>query len=104
MSPFKEKTDIFRLLPRLSLFDLFWYYWVTIQRRGNELEAIAVFILSSFIFNQLKKEWVEKRGYCLEDLKYIASVLDVLFDKFDPTPYVSDPDSYINKLVEFKKY
>ena len=55
MSPYKQKIDIFRLLPRLSLFDLFRYYWFTIQRRGNELEPIAVFILSSFIFNQLKK-------------------------------------------------
>ena len=49
MSPYKEKTDIFRLLPRLSLFDLFRYYWFTIQRRGNELEPIAVFILNSYI-------------------------------------------------------
>ena len=65
MSPYKEQMDIFRLLPRLPLFDLFRHYWFTIQRRGNELEPIAVFILSSFIFNQLKKEWVEKRGYCL---------------------------------------
>ena len=56
MSPYKEQMDIFRLLPRLSLFDLFRHYWFTIQRRGNELEPIAVFILSSFIFNQLKKE------------------------------------------------
>ena len=103
MSQYKEKIDIFRLLPRLSLFDLFRYYWFTIQRRGNELEPIAVFILSSYIFNQLEKEWVEKRGYCLEDLKYITSALDVLFDEFDLTSYVSDPDSYINKLVELKK-
>ena len=25
-------------------------------------------------------------------MKYITSALDVLFDEFDPTPYVSDPD------------
>ena len=103
MSPCKEKIDIFILLPRLSLFDLFQCYWFTIQRRENELEPSAVFILSSYIFNQLKKEWVEKRGYSLEDFKYITSALDVLFDVFDPTPYVSDPDSNINKLVELKK-
>ena len=47
-------------------------------------------LYSALIFNQLKKEWVEKRGYCLEDLKYKTSALDVLFDEFDPTPYVSD--------------
>ena len=51
----------------------------------------------------LKKEWVQKRGYHLEDLKYICSAID-MYDEFDPTLFVNDSDSYIKKLLEFEKY
>ena len=81
----------------------FWYRWFTIQRKGNELDSIAIFIISSFIFGYLRKEWVEKRRYSLEDLKYITSAMDVMFDEFDPTPFVNDFNSYIKKLLEFEK-
>ena len=29
--------------------------------------------------------------------------MDVMFDEFDPTPFVNDYNSYIKKLLEFKK-
>ena len=82
---------------------VFWYRWFTIQRKGNELDSVAIFIISSFIFGYLRKEWVEKRRYSLEDLKYITSAMDVMFDEFDPTPFVNDFNSYIKKLLEFEK-
>ena len=29
--------------------------------------------------------------------------MDVMFDEFDPTPFVNDFNSYIKKLLEFEK-
>ena len=54
-------------------------------------------------FFLIKKEWVQKRGYSLEDLKYICSAID-MYDEFDPMLFVNDSDSYIKKLLEFEKY
>ena len=85
MKPFQKKTSLFELLPKLPLFGLFRYYWFTVQRRENELSSVAVFIICSYIFSYLKKEWVQKRGYFLEDLKYISSAMDVMSHEFDPT-------------------
>ena len=56
------KLSFFKLLPNLSQFGLFQYYWYTVQRRGKELNLLAVFIMTSHIFDYLRKEWVEKRG------------------------------------------
>ena len=97
------KLRFFELLPNLSLFGLFQYYWYPAQRRGNELNSLTVFIMTSHIFDYLRKEWVEKRGYSLEDLKYITSGMDVLYDEFDPRPFVNNSNLFIKKLVEFEK-
>ena len=94
---------MFELLPKLSLVGLFRYYWFTVQRRENEWSSVAVFILCSYIFSYLKKERVQKRGYSLEDLKYICSAMDIMYDEFDHTLFVNDSDSYIKKLLEFEK-
>ena len=97
------KLSFFELLPNLSLFGLFQYYWYTVQRRGKELNSLAVFITPSHIFDYLRKEWVEKRGYSLEDLKYITSRMDVLYDEFNPRPFINNSNLLIKKLVEFEK-
>ena len=89
------KLSFFKLLPNLSLFGLFQYYWYTVQRRGKELNSLAVFITASHIFDYLRKEWVEKRDHFLEDLKYITSGMDVLYDKFDPRPFVNNSNLFI---------
>ena len=64
-----KKINLSELLPKLSLFGLFRYYWFTVQRRENELSSVAVNIIWSYIFSYLKKEWIQKRGYSLEDKK-----------------------------------
>ena len=97
------KLSFFEVLPNLSLFGLLQYYWYTAQRRGKELNSLAVFIMTSHIFDYLRKEWVEKRGYSLEDLKYITSGMDVLYDELDPRTFVNNSNLFIKKLVEFEK-
>ena len=97
------KLSFFELLSNLSLFSLFQYYWCTVQRRGKELNSLAVFIMTSHIFDYLRKEWVGKRGYSLEDLKYITSGMNVLYGEFDPRPFVNNSNLFIKKLVEFEK-
>ena len=87
----------------MSVFGLFRYYWFTVQRRENELSSVAVNIIWSYIFSYLKKEWIQKRGYSLEDLKYICPAIDVIYDEFDPTLFVNGSDSYIKKLLEFER-
>ena len=62
-----------------------------------------MFITASHIFDYLRKEWVEERDHFLEDLKYITSGMDVLYDKFDPRPFVNNSNLFIKKLVEFEK-
>ena len=96
------KLSLFELLANLSLFGLFQCYWHTVQRRGRELNSLAVFIMNSHIFDYLRKEWVAKRGYSL-DLKYIISGMDVLYDEFDPRLFVNNSNLFIKKLVEFEK-
>ena len=59
--------------------------------------------MTSYIFDCLRKEWVEKRGYSLEDLKYITSGMDVLYDEFDPRLFVNNSNLFIKKLKEFEK-
>ena len=81
---------------------MFRYYWFTVQRREIELSSVAVNIIWSYIFSYLKK-WIQKRGYSLDDLKYICSAMDVIYDEFDPMLFVNDSDSYIKKLLEFEK-
>ena len=98
-----KKINLFELLPKLSLFGLFRYYWFTVQRRENKLSSVAVYIICSYIFSYLKKEWVQKRRYSSEDQKFICSAMDVMYDEFDPTLFVNDYDSYIKKLLEFEK-
>ena len=59
--------------------------------------------ICSYIFSYLKNECIKRRGYSLEDLKYICSAMGVMYDEFDPTLFVNDSDSYIKKLLEFEK-
>ena len=89
------KLSFFELLSNLPLFGLFQYYWYTVQRRGKELNSLAVFIMTSHIFYYLR--------YSLEDLKYITSGMDVLYNKFDPGSFVNNSNLFIKKLVEFEK-
>ena len=71
--------------------------------KEEEVNSLAVFIMTSYIFDCLRKEWVEKRGYSLEDLKYITSGMDVLYNEFDPRPFVNNSNLFIKKLKEFEK-
>ena len=64
---------------------------------------LVLFIMTSYIFDCLRKEWVEKRGYSLEDLKYITSGMDVLYNEFDPRLFVNNSNLFIKKLKEFEK-
>lgn len=99
-----RKIKFFRPITKLSLFGLFQYYWYTVQRRGMTSSSLLVlFIMTSYIFDCLRKEWVEKRGYSLEDLKYITSGMDVLYNEFDSRPFVNNSNLFIKKLKEFKK-
>ena len=94
---------MFNLLKRLLLFGLFQYYWYIIQRKSYNLDSICAFIITSFIFDELRKKCVQERGYSLSDLKYITRDIDLLYDEFDPRPFVNNSELYIKKLLEFEK-
>ena len=95
---------MFNLLKRLSLFGLFKYYWYIIQQKGYNLDSIGAFVITSFIFVELRKKQVQERGYSLSDLKYITRGIDLLYDEFDPRPFVNNSEHYIKKLLELKKF
>ena len=44
------------------------------------LDSIGAFIITSFIFDELRKKCVQERGYSLSDLKYITRGIDFLYD------------------------
>ena len=47
---------MFNLLKRLSLFGLFKYYWYIIQQKSYDLDSIGAFVITSFIFVELRKK------------------------------------------------
>ena len=47
-----------------------------IQRKGYDLDSIGAFIITSFIFDELREKCVQERGYSLSDLKYITRGID----------------------------
>ena len=82
------------------IFRLFLHYWNTVAQKGN-LTNLEVEIITSYLFGELKIEWVDKQNGNLEKLNYLTSALNYLTEEINSNFYINNQAAYLDEMNDF---
>ena len=75
-----------------GLFQNDWHY---VSKREIRYSTLEVFVKTHFIYEALEIEW-EKIKWCLDELKWICSAIDVKGSMFDPDFFIDNEWCYLS--------
>ena len=85
-------------MTNVKKFSYFFHqYLQIISKRGLENSVLQADIVTSFIFDYLRLEWLES-GWNVAELKYLCLALDASSDDLNPNKFVHFPHAYIDEL------
>ena len=79
-----------------KFFGFFQRYWNYSQRRG-ELSEVVLFAMTSQVFLELKKLWIQNK-WNLEELEEICGEIYHHNKAFDPSYFLNEPFAYVNHI------
>ena len=80
-----------------KFYSLFQKYWHYVSQREIRYSTLEVFVKTHFIYEALEIEW-EKIKWCLDELKWICSTIDVKDSMFDPDFFINNEWCYLNHV------